>query len=90
MWHKMCHIGAMESMTIRELRNTRRLQALLRSGKSIELRYRTRVIGHIMPESKAKEIKKIEWPDFEARARKILGNRILPGADLLIEERRRD
>jgi hypothetical protein len=29
----------------------------------------------------------VEWPDFEARARAIFGDRILPGADLLIEER---
>lgn len=85
----MCHIEAMESMTIRELRDTRRLQALLRSGKSIELRYRTRVIGHIMPESKVKETKKIEWPDFEARRKKIFGNKILSGADIVIEERGR-
>jgi hypothetical protein len=29
------------------------------------------------------------WPDFTARAKKIFGNRILPGSDLLIKERGR-
>lgn len=93
MWHKMCHIGDMasktESMTIRGLRDTRRLQALLRAGKSIELRNRTRVIAHITPEPKAEEPQKMEWPDFEARRRRIFGDKVLPGADLLIEERGR-
>ena len=79
----------MESMNIRELRNTRRLQSLLRSGKSIELRYRTRVIGRITPESKSEKLKKIEWPDFEARRKKIFGDKVFPGADILIEERGR-
>jgi hypothetical protein len=77
-------------MTIRGLRDTRRLQELLRAGKSIELRNRTRVFARITPEPAPKEPKEIEWPDFEARARRIFGDRILPGADLLIEERRRD
>jgi hypothetical protein len=43
-----------------------------------------------MPDEDPQDAKKIDWPDFEARARKIFGNRILPGADLLIKERRRD
>jgi hypothetical protein len=30
-----------------------------------------------------------KWPDFGARAKKIFGNRILPGADLVIKERGR-
>ncbi|HWF09482.1 MAG TPA: hypothetical protein VG297_13525 [Bryobacteraceae bacterium] len=77
-------------MTIRELRNTRRLQALLRSGKSIELRCRTQVIAHILPESKAKEPKKIEWPDFEARRRKIFGNRDLKSVESFLKDRHRD
>jgi antitoxin (DNA-binding transcriptional repressor) of toxin-antitoxin stability system len=80
----------MESMTIRELRNTRRLQALLRSGKSIELRCRTQVIARIMPEPKPEEIKKIEWPDFEARRRKIFGNRKLNAVKNFLKDRHRD
>jgi hypothetical protein len=30
-----------------------------------------------------------KWPDFHALARKILGDRVLPGADLVIKERGR-
>lgn len=79
-----------ESMTLRGLRDTRRLQALIRSGKTIELRNRTRVFARITPEPDMERPEQVEWPDFAARARKILGDRILPGADLLIEERGRD
>ena len=74
-------------MNMRELRNTRRLKAWLKAGKTVELRDRDRVIGRIVPEP-PKEAP-VEWPDFEARAKAILGDRILPGSALLIEERER-
>ena len=85
MWHKMCHIGAMPNMNIRQLRDTRRLKAWLRAGKIVELRERDKVIGRIIPV--ASPAKKREIPDFAAMRREIFGDRILPGADLLIEER---
>jgi antitoxin (DNA-binding transcriptional repressor) of toxin-antitoxin stability system len=83
-------MGIIEPMTMRELRSTRKLEAKLQAGKIIELRKRNRPFARIMPLTEPEQPKKIEWPDFEARARKIFGDRILPGADLLIEERRRD
>jgi hypothetical protein len=77
----------MPSINLRELRDTRRLKAWLKAGKTVELRERDRVIAHITPERP--EPTRVEWPDFEARAKEIFGDRILPGADLLIEERER-
>jgi hypothetical protein len=77
----------MPSMNMRELRDTRKLKAWLRAGKSIELRDRNHVIGRIEPENEPPAAK--QWPDFEARRKKIFGDKILPGADLLIEERGR-
>ena len=77
----------MLSITIRQLRNTPRLKAWLRAGKTVELRERNRLIGRIVPEAPAAD--KRAWPDFAARRREILGDRILPGADLVIEERER-
>jgi hypothetical protein len=74
-------------MNMRQLRDTRQLKAWLQAGKTVELRERDRVIGRIVPEASIEQPR--EWPDFGARARKILGDRVLPGADLLIEERRR-
>ena len=74
-------------MNIRQLRDTRRLKAWLKSGKTVELRERDRVIAHIVPENEAKAPAK--WPDFEARRKKIFGDRILSGADIVIEERGR-
>ena len=87
MCHSLCHIKTMPSVNIRQLRDTRRLKAWLQAGKTVELRERDRVIGHLVPAKKVAEPK--EWPDFAARARKIFGGRVLPGADLLIEERER-
>jgi len=83
----MFHITLMPTLSInlRQLRDTRRLKELLRAGKTVELRERDRVIGRIVPERAKPE--PVEWPDFAARAKKILGGRRVPGADLLIEER---
>jgi antitoxin (DNA-binding transcriptional repressor) of toxin-antitoxin stability system len=83
----MCHIDCMPSVNMRQLRDTRRLKAWLRAGKTVELRERDRIIARIVPE-KQEEAPSI-WPDFEARRKKILGDRVLPGADLVIEERGR-
>ncbi len=56
----------MPSMNMRQLRDTRRLKAWLRAGKTVELRDRDHVIGHIVPENHGEAPK--EWPDFAARA----------------------
>lgn len=87
MCHIMCHIIPMPSVNMRQLRDTRRLKSWLRAGKTVELRERDRVIAHIVPEKH--EDRPVTWPDFEARRKKIFGDRVLPGADLLIEERGR-
>ena len=77
----------MHSVNIRQLRDTRRLKALLRSGETVELRERDRVIARIVPVRDAEQPR--QMPDFAARRKKIFGDRVLPGADLLIAERRR-
>jgi antitoxin (DNA-binding transcriptional repressor) of toxin-antitoxin stability system len=77
----------MPSITIRQLRDSRKLKAWLRAGKTVELRERQRVIARIVPEESSPQPK--DWPDFAALRKEILGDRILPGADLVIEERGR-
>ena len=77
----------MPTVNIRQLRETKRLKAWLRSGKTVELRERNRVIARIVPEPSPAKSRK--YPDFAAMRREIFGKRILPGADLLIEERGR-
>lgn len=81
----MCHIKTMPSVNIRQLRDTRQLLSWLEAGEVVELRKRDRIVARIVPESP--RITPVEWPDFEARAREIFGDKVLPGADLLIEER---
>ncbi len=76
----------MPSMNMRQLRDTRRLKAWLRAGKTVELRDRDRIIGHIVPENHAEAPK--EWPDFAARAKEIFGDRVLDSVDMFIKERR--
>jgi antitoxin (DNA-binding transcriptional repressor) of toxin-antitoxin stability system len=87
MWHIMCHIIGMPSVNIRQLRDTRRLKGWLRAGKTVELRERDLVIARIVPEKQQQA--PVQWPDFEARRKKIFGDRVFPGADIVIEERGR-
>jgi antitoxin (DNA-binding transcriptional repressor) of toxin-antitoxin stability system len=75
----------MVSINLRQLRDTRQLKSWLKAGKTVELRERDKVLARIVPEEQVKP--PAEWPDFAARRKAIFGDRILPGADLLIEER---
>jgi antitoxin (DNA-binding transcriptional repressor) of toxin-antitoxin stability system len=63
------------------------VEDLLREGKEIQITKRRRVIATLVPEPAAKSGVR---PDFEARLRKIYGNKVLrvSGADLLAEERK--
>jgi antitoxin (DNA-binding transcriptional repressor) of toxin-antitoxin stability system len=77
----------MPSVNIRELRDTKRLKAWLRAGRTVELRERDEVIARIVPE--AAPLAAGGWPDFAAMRQEILGDRVVPGADIVIEERGR-
>jgi len=77
----------MPSINLRQLRDTKKLKSWLRAGKTVELRERDRVIARIVPEDSKPTAKK--WPDFAAMRKEIFGDRILPGADVLIEDRGR-
>ncbi len=77
----------MDSITLREIRDTKKLKARLKAGETLELKERNEPLAHIVPIRKAPAEK--DWPDFEARLKQIFGDRVLPGADLLIEERGR-
>ena len=77
----------MHSMNIRQLRDTRKLKAWLLAGKTVELRERDRVIARIIPDGQP--VERPKWPDFEARARKIFGDKMVPGSEIVIRERGR-
>lgn len=76
----------MPSVNLRELRNTRQLKAWLKAGQTVELRERNRVLGRIVPDQPEPQ-PPAEWPDFEARAKAIFGDRVFTAVDDLIEER---
>lgn len=83
----MCHNKAMPVINMRQLRDTPRLKAWLRAGKTVELRDRDRIVARIVPETAPNQPR--NWPDFAARRKKLFGDRILPGADIVISERGR-
>jgi antitoxin (DNA-binding transcriptional repressor) of toxin-antitoxin stability system len=75
----------MPSVNARQLRDSRQLFAWLEAGEVVEIRKRNRVVGRIIPETPRTQ--PVEWPDFEARARKIFGDRVIPIVQDLIEDR---
>jgi antitoxin (DNA-binding transcriptional repressor) of toxin-antitoxin stability system len=77
----------MPSVNIRQLRDTRRLKAWLRAGKTVELRERDKLIARIVPEQQDQQ--PVQYPDFAARRKRILGDRVLTVVDDLIRERGR-
>jgi antitoxin (DNA-binding transcriptional repressor) of toxin-antitoxin stability system len=77
----------MTSINLRELRDTKQLKSWLRAGKTVELRERDRVIARIVPEVNTRSA--VKYPDFEARAKRIFGDRVLPAVDLFLRERGR-
>lgn len=87
MCHKMWHTLSVHSINIRQLRDTRRLKTWLRAGNTVELRERDEVIARIVPQKR--ESGPVKYPDFAARRKKMFGDKVFSGADLLIEERGR-
>jgi antitoxin (DNA-binding transcriptional repressor) of toxin-antitoxin stability system len=75
----------MPSVNLRQLRDTRKLLAWLDAGEVVELRKRNRIVARIVPETPKPG--PVEWPDFEARAKAIFGDRVLTVVDDLIEDR---
>lgn len=76
----------MPSINLRQLRNTRQLKAWLKAGQVVELRERDTVLGRILPERPTQTAPRV-LPDFEARRKRIFGDRMIPIVEDMIEER---
>jgi hypothetical protein len=76
----------MQSITLRQLRDTRQVKAWLRAGVQIEVRERNEVLGDLVPRTPPRQ-QHVEWPDFAARRRAISGGRMVNAVEILIEER---
>jgi antitoxin (DNA-binding transcriptional repressor) of toxin-antitoxin stability system len=75
----------MQSVNLRQLRDTRQLKEWLAAGETVELRERDRVLAKIVPERP--DDRPREWPDFEARLKEMWGDRVFPAVDTLLEDR---
>jgi antitoxin (DNA-binding transcriptional repressor) of toxin-antitoxin stability system len=75
----------MPSVNLRELRDTKQLKAWLNAGQTVELRERNQVLGRIVPAETTP--RPAEWPDFEARLKRIYGDRLVPAVKDLVKER---
>ena len=72
----------MKTATVRDLRyNFPQVEAWLSGGEEIELTKRGQVVGRIVPS--AKRAKKLNMPDFAARAKTVCGGRKIDTGSLL-------
>lgn len=71
----------MQSVNLRQLRDTRQLKTWLKAGETVELRERDKVLARIVPEQPA--AKAVEWPDFAARLEEMWGDRVFDNEDVL-------
>ncbi len=78
----------MPSVNIRQLRDTKKLKAWLRAGKTVELRERDKLIARIVPEKETPP-QPVEYPDFAARRKAIFGDRVLTAVDDFLADRGR-
>jgi hypothetical protein len=76
----------MQSITLRQLRDTRQVKAWLKAGIHIEVRERNEVLGDLVPRTPANP-EPVKMPDFAARRRAIFGDRTINAVEVLIEER---
>src|SRR5256885_17156270 len=74
MWHN----HRMPNVNIRQLRDTRKLKAWLRAGKTVELRDRNKVIARIVPAEQQETT--VAAPGFAAPRKKNFGGRGFSGA----------
>ena len=78
----------MPCINISQLRDTKKLKAWLRSGKTVELCERGHLIARIVPATE--ESGSATWPDFAARRRKIFCDRTLNAVNDFLRFRHRE
>ncbi|MGA2216680.1 MAG: hypothetical protein ABSG51_01245 [Terracidiphilus sp.] len=76
----------MQTITLRQLRDTKKVKAWLKAGVQIEVRERNQVLGDLVPRTPPSP-STVEWPDFAARRKAIFGDRVIPAVEMLIEDR---
>jgi hypothetical protein len=76
----------MQSITLRQLRDTRQVKAWLKAGVQIEVRERNEVLGDLVPRTPPR-LSAVKWPDFGVRLKKQFGDRVLTSVADLIADR---
>ena len=78
----------MKTVTVRQLRHDfGSVMEIITAGEAVDLTKRGKVIARITPPKRPRK-KKIEWPDFEARLKRIYGEPVSGDSQTLIDEGR--
>lgn len=83
-----CKMPDMRRVSVRELQQQlRRVLELVQQGETVEITRRHRVIAKLSPTQSPRA--SVGWPDLDARARAVLGDRMLSpgGMDQILADR---
>ena len=87
MSYKMSYMGR-TSVSVREFQqNLKRVMARVERGEVVEVTRRNRPVAQLAPVRPGRPAS--EWPDLEARAKAVFGDRVISpgGSDVVVEER---
>jgi antitoxin (DNA-binding transcriptional repressor) of toxin-antitoxin stability system len=77
----------MKTANVRQLRHAfGEVMAWIAEGQKVEIVKKGKVIALLSPPPPGRKPKKFKLPDFEARRKRIFGDRVLPG-NIIAEER---
>ena len=83
MCHMMCH---MKTATIRQMRHDLSMVlGWVAEGEEVTVLKRSRPVARLCPPQPVERLRSSKKPDFEARAKAVFGNRVIPNA--VLEER---
>ena len=73
----------MKTATVRDLRNNfARLEAWLAEGEKIQINKRGKTVGVLAPPTPDAASEKIQMPDFQARLKRIWGDRVFSNEEV--------
>ena len=87
MCNSMCH---MKTATVRQVRHEfGKVLEWVAAGEEVTVLKRTHPVARICPPRPAEVADKVKLPDFEARAKAVFGDRVIPNAVVREREERR-
>ncbi len=82
-------VSHMKRATVRDLRNHfAKVARWIEAGESVEVTFRGKPLARMVPANSNMRKSQPQWPDFEARLKKVFGRRVVADSQAAIDEGR--